>query len=149
MHISELKESRFLKKEEVERKEQPGFRFIGTIYKETQENVAPQGSKPDMRCCLWFREHEKPLVLNSTNAQLIARFTGLENTEDWVASGVTVELYNDPTVMYAGRAIGGIRVRNAWIPGRQTSAAPRPATSGPAPHPMAAPGPDEEDDVPF
>jgi len=109
MHISQLKESRFLKKEDC------GQGIILTICGETVENVAPDDQPPEEKCVIWFEEVEKPMVLNTTNAQLIAASTGLEDTTDWVAHRVKVEIFNDPTIMYRGKSCGGIRVRAAEI----------------------------------
>jgi len=41
--------------------------------------------------------------------QLIARFTGSEDTENW--EGKRIILYDDPSVSFGGKLTGGIRVR--------------------------------------
>lgn len=114
MHVSQLKESKFLKKEDV------GTGVVGTIREITQENVAKQGAEPEMKFCLHFDEWDKPLVLNSVNGQLIAQIVGSEETDHWMGS--QVELYEDPSIMFAGKLVGGIRVR---APGSRVQQAPR------------------------
>lgn len=102
-HINEIKNSKFLKKEDV------GEGVIVTITDCTEENTAKEGSTPEMKWALHFRELEKPMVLNSTNAQIIAKITGKDDTDDWI--GARVELYSDPSISFGGKLVGGIRVR--------------------------------------
>lgn len=103
MHISELKESKFLKKEEVD----PAM--LVTISEVTQENIAKEGAPQELKWCVHFNELEKPMVLNSTNGQLIAMITGSEDSEGW--TGAQVVLYHDPSVTFGGKLVGGIRIR--------------------------------------
>jgi hypothetical protein len=104
MNTSDLKKSNFLKKEDV------GEGALLTITGFSEENVAMEGAEPEMRVCLHFSEVKKPLVMNQTNALTIGDFLGHDNIEQvWI--GKQVVLFNDPTVSYAGKRIGGIRVR--------------------------------------
>jgi hypothetical protein len=62
----------------------------------------------------WLLEFEgdiKAFVLNTTNGQLLAHYLGSPESDDWIGKRVT--LYNDPTVSFAGKIVGGIRVREA------------------------------------
>jgi hypothetical protein len=63
----------------------------------------------DDKIVIHFKEDDKALLANKTNLQLMAVFYGSTDTDDWI--GHKVVLYNDPTVMYAGKVVGGIRVR--------------------------------------
>lgn len=105
MDLHDIKQSKFLTKEDV------GNGVLATVKKLTEENVAVEGADPQMKITVWFEELEKPLVLNMTNASVIAAVakseTDIENT--WV--GAKVVLYTDPTVQYKGKVTGGIRVR--------------------------------------
>lgn len=137
MHISALKQSNFLTRAEV------GRGVLLTIRNITQENVAKQGAPEELRWCLHFDEVEKPMVLNSTNGQIIAGITKSEDTDNWI--GHKVVAYDDPNVSFGGKLVGGIRVR---APRNQTPApAPKPAPAQ-APAPTQAPQ-GEADDVPF
>jgi hypothetical protein len=113
--ISEMRESKFLKKEDV------GRGVLGTISGCDQMNVAMEGAGQELKWCLHFRELEKPLVLNSTNIQLCAQICGSEDTDDW--KGKSIVLYVDPNVSYGGKLIGGIRIR-APKPGAVTAPPP-------------------------
>ena len=56
-----------------------------------------------------FKDDERGLVANKTNLQLMSVFYGSTDTDDWI--GKQVVLYNDKTIMMAGKVVGGIRVR--------------------------------------
>jgi hypothetical protein len=64
-----------------------------------------------MKVILYFAESEKGMVLNSTNAQMIAKLTGVENNIDTGWVGFQIVLYDDPNVSFSGKITGGIRVR--------------------------------------
>jgi hypothetical protein len=103
MNISALRESKYLKKEDLP---QPTLVTMGEIEK---VNLALEGQPPDVKYALYFQELEKPMVLNSTNGQLIAKIVGSDETDDW--SGKQIVLYHDPNISFGGRLVGGIRVR--------------------------------------
>ena len=103
MNINSLRESKYLKKEDCD----TGVLF--TIKDLKQENVAKDDEPDDLKWILYGEEFTKGLVLNSTNAQLIAGIVKSEETDDWI--GKQVVLFNDPSVSYAGKVTGGIRVR--------------------------------------
>lgn len=129
--IGEMLESKFLKKDDV------GNGMLMTVASCEQHNVAKQGADPELKWCLTFSESDKPLVLNSTNIQLCQQIFGSDDTDHWI--GKRIVLYTDPSVMYAGKVIGGIRVRK-----------PK-ATAPAAPVKKVAPVAIEDDDdsIPF
>lgn len=103
MNVNDLKKSKFLTKNDV----MPPV--LVTIESVEEVNVAKEGADPEMRWTLIFKEMEKPLVLNSTNGQIIAALVGSEESDDWI--GHKIVLYNEPTVSFGGKITGGIRVR--------------------------------------
>jgi len=150
MNINQLKQSKFLTRGDV------GKGVLVTIRGDVfQENVAKEGAPEELRWCIAFDELEKPMVLNSTNGQLIAQITKSEESEKW--NGHKVVLYDDPSVSFGGKLVGGIRVRAP----RGPAAAPVPsgihapgstkqvAQAKPAPAPVSEPPNDPGDDVPF
>lgn len=102
-NINDLKKSRFLKQSDVE----PAI--LVTIRSVEEVNVALEGDEPDMRWCLYFKEVEKPMTLNTTNAQIIATIAGSEETEDW--PNTKIVLYRDKNISYGGKLVGGIRAK--------------------------------------
>ena len=127
--IHEMKESKFLKKEDV------GTGLLLTVNGVGQENVAKQGADPEMKWVLHFEESDKPLVLNQINIQIAAQVFGSEDTDDW--TGKRLVLYTDPNVSFGGKVVGGIRVRAP----KKTAPAPKPR-----PEPIDI---DEDSDIPF
>lgn len=126
-----------------------------TIKEIYQDNVAKEGAPEELRWCIAFDELEKPMVLNSTNGQIIAQITKNEDTDHWI--GHKVVLYDDPSVSYGGKLVGGIRVR---APRNQpttpsASAAPthgplgKPANRQAAPAPVGSEPPLEDPEMPF
>ena len=133
MNVNDLKRSKFLTKQDV------GRGVLATISVIIQQDVSPENEPEDLRYTMEFEEFEKPLVLNSTNGQLIAQITGSDESDDWI--GHKIVLYDDPTISYKGKITGGIRVR-APKPGSVKAA---PAQRPPEPEPQ-----DEGlDDLPF
>ena len=103
--IGDLKTSKFLKKEDV------GDGAVVTISELSKENVAKEGAEPEYKYMLHFEEFDKPMVLNSTNGQIIAKITGVSDDIEagWV--GNKIVLFNDPGVSFGGKLTGGIRAR--------------------------------------
>jgi hypothetical protein len=148
MNVDQLKDSKFLTKADV------GRGVLVTIKGDAfQENVAKEGAPQDLKWCIEFDELEKPFIVNSTNGQLIAQITGSRESNTW--AGHKIVLYDDPSVSFGGKLVGGIRVRAPRQP------ATRPVPSGikpPVAKPVApvAPPPDEfvpegetDEEVPF
>lgn len=148
MHISGLKQSKFLTRADV------GQGILVTIREIFQDNVAKEGAPEELKWCISFDEAEKPMVLNATNGQIIASIVKSEETDTW--PGHKVVLYDDPNVSFGGKLVGGIRVR---APRGQAAAKAGavPKTAGvPTPKPRPAPAhiepvpePAGDDDVPF
>lgn len=126
MNVSDLKTSKYLKKEDV------GTGALATIRAVTMENVAMEGAPPDERAVLHFDELDKPMVLNNTNAQIIAAITNQSEEIERAWIGAVIVLYNDPSIMFRGKIVGGIRVR-----------APKPGTKLPVKSPV------EDQGLPF
>ena len=128
MNVNQLKQSNFLTRHDV------GKGMLVTIKGDVfQENVAKSGAPEELRYCIEFEEAEKPMVLNSTNGQIIAGITGSQESTAW--AGHKIVLFDDPTVSFGGKLVGGIRVR-----------APRnqPSKAQPKPEPQPRVPTDEE-----
>jgi hypothetical protein len=135
MHISQLKQSKFLTKADV------GTGVLVTVKAIFQENVAKEGAPEELKWCMSFEETDKPMVLNSTNGQILAAISKSEETDAW--PGHKIVLYEDPTVSYGGKLVGGIRIRAPR--GQAAKVSPARVILPPEVDPPAG----EEDDVPF
>lgn len=105
MNIGDFRTSKFLKQTDV------GAGVLVTINRITHENIAMEGAEPENKIAIYFDELEKPLICNSTNAQLIAQVTGDEEDVERTWIGKKIVLYTDPNVSFSGKLVGGIRVR--------------------------------------
>lgn len=103
MRIGEMKESKYIKKEDV------GRGKLATIKNLEQQNVALDDQPPDLKWVIYFNEFDKGMVFNWTNIQLTAKALGTEETDDW--PGKQIVLYEDQNVSFGGKLVGGIRVR--------------------------------------
>ncbi len=113
-NVNDLSESKYLKKEDVD----PPILAEITGYE--QVNVEKDGKPPKWRYILKMKgiskqlplnkeNEEKPMVLNKTNGNRVARITGTGDFDGWI--GHQVVLYNDPDVEFGGELVGGIRIR--------------------------------------
>jgi hypothetical protein len=98
-------DSAYLKKEDFPKPE------IHTIEDVREEEVTAPGKKPKAKLILYFDGIDKGLVLNQANGDTLFEITGTDDPEQWF--GTRVEVYNDHNVMYAGKKLGGIRLRQA------------------------------------
>lgn len=103
MHIGKMIDSKYLKKEDV------GQGKLVTIKALKRENVAREDEEPDYKYIMSFRDIDKGMVLNSTNIQLCALACGSQETDDWI--GKQIVLFEDPSVSFGGKLVGGIRIR--------------------------------------
>jgi len=125
MKITDMvpKDSRFLKKEDVLGETPVTVRGFKKV------NVGSE-SEPDEKVAIFFQEFEKPMILNTTNAQLLAMAVG-DDSE--AAKGKQVILWSDPTVSFGGKLVGGLRLKPMPLQGTK----------------MHQPGSFEEDSIPF
>jgi hypothetical protein len=83
---------------------------VVTIDGLTREEVKNDVGEMETKTVLYFVEQDvKPLILNQINAQAIGSITGSKTAGE--ARGQKIELYNDETVMFGRKRVGGVRVR--------------------------------------
>jgi len=125
--VHDLKESRFITQHDVEPP------VLATIKSFEEINVSKPGAEEEYRWCMWLKEFDKPMTLNSTNGKLIAAIIGSDELEDGI--GQNIVLYREPTISFGDKIVGGIRVR-----------APKPGYK--KPEALPEPPPDDSD-IPF
>jgi hypothetical protein len=115
MHIGKMKESKYLAKHDVTNNVTPSIR--AKIAGLDKANLAMENQPEEWKYILLLQGKNvdgdplKPLVLNQENIQRIAMTVGSEETDDWI--GKIITLYNDTTVAFGGKMVGGIRVHVA------------------------------------
>lgn len=118
MKVSEMLPSTYLKKEDF-----PTPQLL-TIARLERVNVAMEGQPPEYKWAMYFQELDRALVLNAVNIQTLAALYG-DETDHWISQKIVA--YNDPSVMFAGRMVGGIRLR---APKQARPAPTKPAPAG-------------------
>jgi hypothetical protein len=102
--IGEMLPSKYLKQSDIDQD------YIVTITGVENVNVAAQDAdKDEFKWVVHFKEFDKPMVLNSTNIQLLAKACDSDDTDDW--AGKEVIVFTDPNVSYGGKVVGGLRIR--------------------------------------
>jgi hypothetical protein len=112
-NVNEMLQSKYLKKEDFP---DPVLMTIAGVHK---VNIAKEDEKPQYKYAMKFNEAEKPLLLNSTNIKLAAKFCNSDDSDDWVGKKIVV--YNDENVSFGNDIIGGIRFRRPKTPANKAS----------------------------
>ena len=105
--------SKYLKKEDL-----TSGPITATIRHIEMGEVGTEDSK-DTKPIMFFREEDiKPMVVNSGNWDTCAELFG-DESDNWARH--QVEIYVDPNVKYAGKKVGGLRLRGVNGAVAQTS----------------------------
>jgi len=102
MQISKYRNSKWLKKEDVAQLDEE--QRIVTVEVVVEEQVGD-----DIKPVVYFKGIDKGWAINMTGLEALAEMAESQDTEDFI--GVRVEIYVDPDVRYAGKRVGGIKIR--------------------------------------
>lgn len=123
MHISKYRNSKWLKKEDVAQLDEE--ERIVTVEAIVEEQVGD-----DIKPVVYFKGIDKGWAINMTGLEALAEMAESQDTDDFI--GLRVEIYVDPDVRYAGKRVGGIKIRVA-----------------PLRKPPKGPGDDFDDPIPY
>lgn len=101
MKMNQMFPSNWLAKEDLA---SPVRAVIKTV---TREEIKGDDGN-ELKTILAFQGNVKSMILNKTNAEFLVAEFG-DDSDLWL--GKTVELYVDPSVMFGGKRIGGVRLR--------------------------------------
>ena len=106
--------SKYLKKEDL-----TSGPITATIRHVEMGEVGTEDNK-DTKPIMFFREEDiKPMVINSGNWDTCAEMFG-DESDNWARH--QIEIYVDPNVKYAGKKVGGLRLRTvAQIANKQAA----------------------------
>lgn len=139
--ISEMLPSNYLKQADFPED------YVVTVRAIERKNIAMDGKPADYKWLAHYEEFEKPMVLNSTNIQLMSKACGSDDTDDWIGKQVIV--YVDENVSFGGELVGGLRIRKhkqaAPVAPKASPRAPAAKTAGGPPPGHPANGPDEDE----
>ena len=82
--------------------------LVVTVKTVTLEDVGRGDDEKEQRWFLWFHEHKKGMRLNVTTIRILEAAWGM-HTDLWI--GKRLKLWWDPTVLFGGKPVGGIKVR--------------------------------------
>ena len=105
MKRNEAFPSKYISKEDLP---EPRMFTVEDVQMEVFDDDEGQKSKPVM---YFADEDSKPFIVNGTNWLTIEGMYG-EDSDNW--KGKPITLFNDPSVMFGKKRVGGVRVR---IPG--------------------------------
>ena len=134
MKVSEMTGGTYLRKDDI------GDDMLLTIKNIKREKVGTDEDAEE-KFVMYFKELEKGLVLNKTNIQMAAKSTGEDDSDNW--AGKKIVLYFDEAVSYAGKVVGGLRLRAARKPAKT------PPGYTEVKHPPTTSLDDLDDDIPF
>lgn len=81
--------------------------IVVTVKEVTLETVGKDDDQ-DQKWFMWFREHKKGFRLNVTTIRILEAAWGM-HTDLWI--GKRIKLWWDPTVLFGGKPVGGVKVR--------------------------------------
>ena len=84
--------------------------IIVTITKSAQEKVTGQQGRKEECFVVYFKEFDKGMILNRTNAKAIEKVAGSGLIEDWM--GVQIILYVEKGVKAFGDVVDALRIRD-------------------------------------
>ena len=96
MHISKMKQSRYLKTADVDDD------VLVTIDRVELEKI--DHDSDEEKYVLYMQEFDKGLVLNWTNIQLLAKATGSEDTDTWAGNQVILLGFVSLSPTYSGNS---------------------------------------------
>lgn len=119
----------FLKQEDLQGKAVKAV--IGSVGLDDVKDT--DSGKTEKKIVMHFVGKDKALILNRTNCESLEEICGTDDYGAWV--GHAVVLFTDPSVMFGGKRVGGLRIRAV-----SNGAAP------PPPPPVREPGDDDADE---
>jgi hypothetical protein len=127
MNINSAFPSKYLKASDAEED------LVLTV-KSVKLELIGQGQQAEQKPVLYFDEEAKGMVLNKTNAKMLAKIAKSDDTDEWKGTKVRVIATE---VEYQGDLVMSLRIREDKK---------RPATRQAPPEPVEAP---DEDQIPF
>jgi hypothetical protein len=102
MRTADMVKSKFFRAIDMQ-----GQRPLVLTIADVTEELLGRGTHQDVKCFLWFKEHPKGLQLNKGRVSVLELAYGPDSV---LWTGKRVRLSFDPTVMFGGRAVGGVKL---------------------------------------
>ena len=95
--------SKYLTKDDV------GSGLVVQIHMMTTDQVEGDNNVIEQRAVLHFHGDVKPMILNQVNKEMLKVVTGATTTGG--VKNQQIILFNDPTIMFGRKMVGGIRIK--------------------------------------
>jgi hypothetical protein len=130
--VKDMIQSKFLRKEDFDEDRIMTIRGV-----RLEDMPADARSEANQKWVLYFREEQKGMALSITTIRVLEQAYG-PDSDHWIGNRVMV--YVDPNVSFAGKIVGGLRLRTPRVKTVQRPAAPaaRPTPRQPAAQPRPA-----------
>jgi hypothetical protein len=102
MRTADMVKSKFFRAVDVQ-----GQRPLVLTIADVTEELMGRGGRQEVKCFLWFQESPKGLQLNKSRVAVLEMAYGPDSV---LWTGKRVRLSFDPTVMFGGRAVGGVKL---------------------------------------
>lgn len=99
-----------------------GQEIILTIESVRFEGVKGMKGRSEDCTVIYWKQDQKPFILNKTNAKSITKSIGSPYIEDW--AGHNIKLYVDPNVEAFGDIVEALRVRSSKVTLKKESLTP-------------------------
>lgn len=97
-------ESKFLKHQELEGKD-----WVVTIAGVERQELENRDGTKEKKFVLFFKEHEKGMIINATNIGTLTALFASDDSDDWIGKRVTI--YEKDDVEMGGKLVSGLRIR--------------------------------------
>jgi len=87
----------------------PDSDLVLTIKDAKQEMISNPKGEDEEKLVLYFKEDQKPLIMNVTNSKQIEKIYGTPYIEEWI--GKKIQLYIDDNIKAFGETVTGVRIR--------------------------------------
>lgn len=97
-------ESKYLKHQELD-----GQDWVVTIDRVERHEMKSRDGKQEKKFVLFFREHEKGMILNATNMNTLYKLFNSDDSDDW--AGKRIAIYTKEDIEMGGELVPGLRIR--------------------------------------
>jgi hypothetical protein len=115
-HLPTITTGKYLKREDLTT-EGEAFKVVSVTLTPLELGGGEQETK-----WVLVLEGLKPLILNATNIRRCVAAFHTSETDEWI--GQKIVAYDDPDIEYAGKVVGGVRLRAVPKRGGRSKAAP-------------------------
>lgn len=97
-------ESKYLKHQELD-----GQDWAVTIRDVERHTMDGKDGKKENKFVLFFKEHDKGMILNATNMKMLYKLFNTDESDEWKGKRITIYVKDD--IEMGGEIMSGLRIR--------------------------------------